>query len=147
MLAPALLLAVATGALAATPATAVSSPSAAGARRAALALAFRSELQCGRLMGGPVIVVLPQQVHVPAAIPASSVLVGTKAARSVAVAGHTITIALPVPQGAICDSITMGLAKIGFAHAAGLGNPKAAGTYRVRMRHAGEAFAAALRIS
>jgi hypothetical protein len=128
-------------------ATAVSSPRAAGAKRAALALAFRSDLQCGRLMGGPVMVTLPRQVHVPAVIAASSVLVGTRAARSVAVSGHVITIALPVPRGAICDSITMGLARIGFAHAAGLANPKSAGTYAVRMRHGGETFAAALEIS
>ncbi len=57
-----------------------------------------------------------------------------------------MTISLPPPRGMMCDSITMGLAKVVFLPAAGVGNPRAPGTYTVRVVHGSEAFAAPLKI-
>jgi hypothetical protein len=145
----ALPLASAAGAHGSAPTNASSvalSTSAAGAKRVAMAISLHTELQCGRLLGTAVIVTFPRQVRVPGAISASNVLVGTRAARSVAVAGHAVTIAMPLPRGVICDSIGPGVAKIVFSPAAGLGNPRAPGTYTVRLRRGAETFAAALEI-
>jgi hypothetical protein len=132
----------------AAPATATLSSSASGAKPVALALTFRSELQCGRLTGGALVLKLPRKALVPPAIAASAVLVGGKQSAHVAVAGRLITVALPTrPQGIMtCDSIVVGLAKIVVTRAAGLGNPKPRGNYTVTVTHGAETFAAPLKI-
>jgi hypothetical protein len=139
----------AVGALGADPtnsSTATLSNGAASAKAVTMTISLHTELQCGRLMGGALVVTLPRAVRVPSAIDAASVLVGTRAARSVTIAGHVVTIAMPLPHGVICDSIKPGVAKIVFTRAAGLGNPKSPGTYTVKLRHGSETFAAALKI-
>lgn len=136
-------------ALAADPtnaSTATLSTSAAGAKPVAITISLHTELQCGRLIGGAVVATFPRQVRLPSVIAAANVLVGTRAARSVAVAGRVVTIAMPLPRGVICASIKPGVAKIVWTRAAGIGNPKSAGTYTVRLRHGSETFAAALKI-
>jgi hypothetical protein len=145
-----LALVLSASALAAVPPkvpSATASSNLAGARPVALAVSLRTELQCGRLIGGVLVVTLPRAMRVPGSIAASDVLVGSRAARSVAVAGRVVTVAVPLPRGVICDSIAPGVARIVFSRAAGLGNPKAPGTYTVKLRRGSDAFAAPLTIA
>jgi hypothetical protein len=132
---------------AAGPATTALSSSKAGAKHVTLTISLTTELQCGRLMGSRTLAVtLPAKVKVPATVAPAAVTVGGKAASSVSVAGRAVTISLAPPRGMMCDSITTGLAKIVFLPAAGLGNPRAPGTYTVRVAHGNDAFAAPLKI-
>jgi len=110
-------------------------------------LSLRTELQCGRLIGGAIVVTLPRAMRVPAAIGATDVLVGARAARSVAVAGRIVTVGVPLPRGMICNSIAPGAVMIVFSRAAGLGNPKAPGTYAVKLRRGSETFTAPLEVT
>lgn len=150
LIAAALTLAAAGSALAATgdtPATATLSSSKAGAKHVTMTVALRSELQCGRLMGSRTLALtLPAKAHVATTIPVAAVTIGGKAAATVTVAGRVVTLTMPLPQGMMCDSITMGVVKIVVAPAAALANPKAPGAYTVRVAHSGETFAAPLKI-
>ena len=85
--------------------TATLSNAHAGARPVVLTLAIRTELQCGRLVGGALVVRLPAQERVPATVAATAVLIGGKPAGAVAVAGHTLTVSIPRPRGMMCDVI------------------------------------------
>jgi hypothetical protein len=147
LLAVAAALLSAPAALASNPATPINlSTNAAGAGPVGLTVSPRFELQCGRLVGGSLVLTFPRQMRVPRAIAAAAVLIGTKAARSVTVAGRVVTIGVPLPRGMLCDSITSGNAKITFTRAAGLGNPKAPGAYALTGRRGPQAFLAFLRI-
>ena len=136
-------------ALAADPtnsSTAALSTSAAGAKPVAITIALRTELQCGRLVGGSLVVTFPRKMRVPASISVTSVLVGSRAARSVTVAGRVVTVAVPLPRGVICASIAPGVAKITFLRAAGLGNPKSPGAYSLTVRRGAATFDSPFRI-
>jgi hypothetical protein len=134
-------------ALGANPATPMAlSSNAAGAKPVSATISPRTELQCGRLVGGSLVVTFPRQMRVPRTIGPASVLVGTRAAHSVTVAGRVVTVAVPVPRGVICDSITVGVAKITFSRAAGLGNPKAPGAYSLTVRRGSDTFLSLFRI-
>jgi len=129
------------------PASALLSTNKAGAKHVTLTVSFRTELQCGRLMGSRTLVlVLPSRERVAATVPVGAVLIGGRAAGRVTVAGHTLTVSLPPPRGMLCDSVRVGTAKIVVAGAAGLGNPSAAGTYTVKVTHGSESFAAPFKI-
>ena len=136
-------------ALGSNPATATLavSPSAAGAKPVVVTISLRTELQCGRLVGGSLVVTFPRQMRVPRAIGAAAVHVGTMAARSVAVAGRVVRVAVPLPRGVICDSIVPGVAKLTFLRAAGIGNPTSPGTYFFTLRRGAETFGSPFRIN
>jgi hypothetical protein len=104
-------------------------------------------MTCGQPGPGPVVVTLPAAMHVPRAIAAAAVLVQAKPARSVSVAGHAVTVALPKPPQVTCMSIGPGVLRLAFTAAAGLRNPAAAGTYTVRARLPKGAFVARLSIA
>jgi hypothetical protein len=112
-----------------------------GVRPAALRLTFRTELQCGRLGGGPIVVVFPAAERMPMSLHAGDVRVNG-AALDASVTGHVVAIALPKTTGLTCDVIGPGTLSIVFTKAAGLGNPEAAGTYRVSLRVRGNVAAA-----
>ena len=136
-------------ALAADPtnaSTAALSTSAAGAKPVAITISLRTELQCGRLVGGSLVVTFPRKMRVPASINATSVLVGSRAAKSVTVARRVVTVAVPLPRGMICASIAPGMAKITFLRAAGLGNPKSPGVYTLTVRRGAATFGSRFRI-
>jgi hypothetical protein len=140
--------AAAGAAVVAGPASATLSTNRAGARPVALTVSLHTELQCGRIMGiGALVLRLPAAMRVPSTIHAAAVLVGGKPVGSVVVAGHSLTIALAPPRGAMCDSIIMGVAKIVVTRAAGLGNPRAPGTYAVKLTHGSQTFSAPLKIA
>ena len=105
------------------------SSSRAGARPVVVTLAVHTELQCGRLTGGTVVIRLPVAERVPAAVPAAAVLVGGKTSGGVAVQGHVLTVTVPRTTGVICDVIGPGTVQVVLGRAAGLGNPPQAGTY------------------
>ena len=119
----------------------------AGAARVALTISLRTELQCGRLVGARALVLtLPAKERVPRSIAADAVLIGSKAAGRVSVAGHVITISPAPPRGMLCDSIKVGVAKVSILPAAGLGNPKATGAYMARLTHGSDSWVLPLRI-
>lgn len=119
----------------------------AGARPVVLTLALRTELQCGRLIGGALVVRLPAQERVPATVAATAVLVGGKPAGAVAVAGHTLTVSIPRPPGVMCDVIGPGTVRLVLTRAVNLGNPKAAGTYPLVVSRGAQQFKTTLKIS
>jgi hypothetical protein len=104
-----------------------------GARPAALQLSLRTELQCGRLGGGPIVVVFPAAERMPAALQDGDVLVNGKALGAT-LNGHVVSIAFPKTVGVSCDVLGPGTVSVVFTKAAGLGNPLAAGTYHVSLR-------------
>jgi hypothetical protein len=131
----------------ATSGSVVMSTHKAGAAHVALTLSLRTELQCGRLTGTRALVLtLPAKERVPSTIAADSVLIGSKAAGRVSVAGHVITISPAPPRGMLCDSIKVGVARVSILPAAGLGNPKATGAYTARLTHGSDAWVLPLRI-
>jgi hypothetical protein len=134
-------------ALAVTPGPTINlSTTTPGARPVGMTISPRFELQCGRLVGGSLVITFPRAMRVPRTIDAAAVLIGTTAARSVTVAGRVVRIGVPVPRGMLCDSISNGVVKITFSRAAGLGNPKARGVYTLTGRRRAEGFGTLFRI-
>jgi len=101
----------------------------AGARPVTLKLSIHTALQCGRLVGGALVIRLPAQELVPKAVPARAVLVGGSTSGGVVVSGHTLTVAIPRPSGVLCDVIAPGTVVVRLTRAANLGNPARAGSY------------------
>lgn len=129
-----------TSMLAAPPqplAVAVSSQRA-GAAPVTLALTLRTELQCGRLTGAPLVVSLPRP---PARVPPVR-LDGRRAAASL-VRGRVVVRELP-PAGAICDSIVRGKLRVTIR---GLANPRRRGSYRVTVAHGAAVYAGRFRVA
>jgi hypothetical protein len=128
------------------PPTVVATPSRAAAQPVALTLKLHYEMVCGRPGKGPLVVTLPSAMRVPSAIARGAVLLQGKAPPSVDVAGHVVTIGIPVPTGISCFSITMGTLATTFTRAARLGAPMRAGTYPVAARIGRHSFTARLSI-
>jgi hypothetical protein len=118
-------------------------PAQSGARPAALRLSLRTELQCGRLSGGPVIVVFPAAERMPATLQAGAVLVNGKALDA-SLTGHVVSIALPKTTGVTCDVIGPATVSVVVTKAANLGNPLTPGTYHVSLRVRGKVAVAPL---
>ena len=112
-------------------------PEQSGARPAALRLSLRTELQCGRLSGGPIIVAFPAAERMPASLQAGDVLVNGKALNA-SLSGHVVSIALPKTTGVTCDVIGPATVSVVFTKAASLGNPLTPGTYHVSLRVRGK---------
>ena len=121
-------------------------PAQSGARPAGLRLSLRTELQCGRLSGGPIIVSLPAAERVPASLHAGGVLVNGKALDA-SLVGHAVSIAFPKTVGLMCDVIGPGTVSVVFTKAANLGNPMTPGTYHVSLRVRGTIAVAPLVIA
>jgi|SRR5581483_2249900 len=123
----------------------VSSPKA-GARPVAVTLKIVTELQCGRLTGGPLVFRFPAAERLPKTIPASGVSISGQAAESVAVAGRNVTVSLKPRTGIICDVIALGTAPVVFTKSANMGNPVRAGLYTVSLVRGHAATAARFRV-
>jgi hypothetical protein len=100
------------------------------ARPVMLKLKFTSVLQCGLPIGPPLAVTLPAAERVPQKVAADAVLVNGKAAESVTVSSHVVTVKVARPE-VVCTVISRGPVTVRFARAANLGNPAQPGTYRV----------------
>jgi hypothetical protein len=112
-------------------AVAVASPATRAARPAALKLVLRYEMLCAQPGRGPVLVTLPAAFRVPATIKPAAVLVNGKAAPSLRVHRHVVSVGLPLNSNVICRSFVPGILWIGFTRSARLGNPARAGTYAI----------------
>lgn len=121
----------------------------AGARPVALTVKVRYEMICGYPGQGRAIVELPRAAFVPTRMRASAVLVNGESSPSVDVAGHDVSIALPPrPKGVVsCMIVGPGTLTMTLTRTAGLGNPKAPGTYVVRVRRDTTSFRADVAIS
>jgi hypothetical protein len=117
-----------------------------GARPVAITVTLETELQCGRIMSGPVSIRLPLRAQVPSSVASSAVLVGGKPAGDVTVGGHTVTIEIARPKGMICNVIAVGTAKIVITRAANFGNPRLPGRYAVVVRQGDEMVHATLTV-
>jgi hypothetical protein len=118
----------------------------AGARPVAITVRLRTELQCGRLTGS-VAVRLPAEARLPRKIRASAVRIDGRPSSRVAIAGHTLSIGAPTVSGVICHVIAPGTTTIVLTRSANVGNPPAAGTYPVVLRHRGGTARASVRIT
>jgi hypothetical protein len=123
----------------AQPLTVAASSHRPGARAVALSLTLRTELQCGRLTGAPLVVRLPRP---PARLPAGSVRLGGRPASTTFRRGLLVVGELP-PAGAVCDSIIVGPLRLSIR---GLANPARRGTYRVTVSHGADLYAGSLRV-
>lgn len=138
--------AVACGAALATGAAAVAAPPGAegsdwasaslssahaGARPVALVVALHTELQCGKLRGGSLALTFPAAAQLPRTMHASAITVQGMQPSSVKLANRTLSITLARPTGVMCNVIGPGTAKIIVSRAAQLGNPMAAGAYKL----------------
>jgi len=129
------LTATAAGAAPVPPLTALARPGFAGARPVALTVKARfAELQCGRVVRGPLVLGLPPAERVPRRIAASAVTIDGVPVAAVRVSGETLTLQPQPPRGAICDVIGPGTVTVAVKRGAGVGNPRRAGSYRVRLR-------------
>jgi hypothetical protein len=126
-------------------AVAIASP-ATPAARTSLKLLLRYEMLCAQPGRGPVLVTMPAALRVPAKIRPTAVLVNGKAAPSVQVKGHTVTVGLPPNSNVICRSFVPGILWISFTSAASLRNPSRAGIYAIRARVGSNSFVARLAI-
>jgi hypothetical protein len=118
----------------------------AAARPVAATAVLGYEMQCGYPGPGPVVLELPAAEHVPASIRRSSVLVDGKAATSVRVSGHAVSVGLAPPPQIMCDVIGPGRLTIELTRAAGLGNPTRPGSYVLRVARGSTSFSARLTI-
>jgi hypothetical protein len=114
--------------------TATLSSTKAAAKPVALTLKLHYEMQCGQPGIGKAVVALPEAVTVPARIDESAVLVNGKPAPLVSVSGHDVSIGMPARRsGVTCMIVGPGTLTLTLTRAAGLGNPKSAGTYTVHV--------------
>ncbi|MBV8064639.1 MAG: hypothetical protein JOY73_03865 [Actinobacteria bacterium] len=116
--------------------TAVSAPAGAAAQPVQLTVTIKTELQCGRIRAGSILVTLPSAMRLGASIPRDSVTLNGAAPASMAVTGHIVALKVAPKPGIICDVIGPGVIRIVFARSAGLGNPMDAGSYAVTV-HSG----------
>jgi hypothetical protein len=126
-------LVVAPAALAAAPlqrsASVLTSSTIHGAKPVALTVTLTYEMQCGNPGRTPLTLTLPAAMTVPASISTNNVLLDGKPAKSVAVHGSRLVIAIEQPHFLTCDVIGLSSLKILITKKAGLGNPKTAGIY------------------
>ena len=118
----------------------------AGARPVALVVSLHTELQCGRLRGGALALTFPAAAQLPRTMHASAIAVQGRRPSSVTLANRTLSITMPPPTGVMCNVIGPGTAKILVARAAQLGNPAAAGAYKLGVRYGTETLEATLKI-
>jgi hypothetical protein len=101
-------------------------------------------LLCGKPRGS-LVVTFPAAVDVPGTIAAGSVHVNGQAAAKVAVHGRNVTVAVPLPTGVTCQSITLGRVTLVFGTGAHIGSAKA-GTYAVAVRQGARRYKATLTV-
>jgi hypothetical protein len=145
---------LAAGIVAAALAAAFAGPSAtvtlssnrAATRPVQLTLKLHYEMQCSWPGQGPLTLRLPGAMTVPTTIPPAAILIDGDAAKHVGGSGHRIVLNLPPRPQILCDAIAPGTLVVRFTAAARLGNPKLAGSYRVRATKGSLAFSAPLQI-
>lgn len=142
------LAATAKGAAPAPPLTALARPGSAGARPVALTVKARfAELQCGRVVRGPLVLGLPRSSRVPRRVAAGAVTIDGIPAATAHVSAEVLTLQPQPPRGAICDVIGPGTVTVAVRRSAGVGNPRRAGSYRIWLRLGAQTVAGRLLVS
>lgn len=118
----------------------------AGARPIALVVSIHTELQCGKLRGGSLALTFPAAARLPRTIATSAIAVQGREPSSVRLAGRTLSIGMPRPVGMTCMVIGPGTAKIVVFRTAQIGNPAAAGAYKLGVHYGTATFEATLTI-
>jgi hypothetical protein len=118
----------------------------AGDRPVALVVSLHTELQCGKLRGGALALTFPAAVQLPRTMHASAIAVQGKQPSSVKLANRTLSITMSRPTGVMCNAIAPGTAKILVSRAAQLGNPAAAGAYKLAVHYGTESLVATVKI-
>ncbi len=136
------------GAAPPAPLTAAARPAHAGAGRVQLTVkAHLDELQCGRVVRGPLLLGLPASARLPRKVAARAVTIGGVPAAGVRVTGHVLSLQPAPPKGVICDVIGPGDVTVVVRPAAAVGNPPRAGAYRVWLRLGAQTVAGRLAVS
>jgi hypothetical protein len=118
----------------------------AGARPVALVVSLHTELQCGKLRGGALALTFPAAARLPRTMHTSAIAVQGKRPSSVKLANRTLSITMSRPTGVMCNVIAPGTVKILVSRAAQLGNPAAAGAYKLGVHYGTETLEATLTI-
>jgi len=118
----------------------------AGARPVALVVSLHTELQCGKLRGGALALTFPAAARLPRTMLASAITVQGRPPSSVKLANRTLSITISRPTSVMCDIIGPGTAKILVFRAAQIGNPPAAGVYKLGVHYGTETLEATLTI-
>jgi hypothetical protein len=121
------------------------SPQAAGAHRVRLTIALTYNMQCGYPGEGPIVVTFPRHMKLPKQFAGGSVELSGKSIAA-KIKGRKVTVTVRPHQGVLCGTIGPGLAKLTFTHAAKVGNPARAGSYRFAATHQKLAFTAMLAV-
>jgi len=121
----------------------------AGARPVAVRLRLRYEMQCSWPGPGSLVIRFPAGMRLPTGLPAGAVLVNGKGATATGPSGASrkITVGLPKRPQIMCDAIGPGTLTVAFTRGAKLGNPKAAGSYVLRVTHGADRFPGRLAIT
>lgn len=118
----------------------------AGARPVVLVVSFHTELQCGRLRGNTLALTFPTAARLPRTMHASAIAVQGRQPSSVKLANRTLSITMSRPTGVMCNVIAPGTVKILVSRAAQLGNPAAAGAYKLVVHYGTETLETTLTI-
>jgi hypothetical protein len=102
------------------------------AQPTALTLQATFELQCGHV--GQLTVGLPAAMGVRTPIAPGAVVLNGAHPASIRTSGRLVQVTMAPPQGVMCDSIGPARITLRFTKAAGLVNPKHAGSYAVWLR-------------
>jgi hypothetical protein len=121
----------------------------AGAWPVVVGLRLRYEMQCGWPGPGSLVIRFPAGMLLPARLPAGAVLANGKVTTATGPTGASrdVTVGLPKRPQIMCDEIGPGTLTVAFTRAARLGNPKAAGSYVLRVAHGADRFAGRLAIT
>jgi hypothetical protein len=119
----------------------------AGARPVALVVSLHTELQCGKLRGGSLALTFPAAAQLPQTVGASAITVQGIQPSSVKLAKRTLSITMPARTGVMCNVIGPGTAKIVLFRTAQLGNPAAAGAYKLGVHVGTQTLQATLKIT
>jgi hypothetical protein len=109
-------------------------------------LSFDATLVCGHVRGTTT-VALPNAANVPDKLSTGDVMLNGRAAGKVTVDGSTVTILPPAVHGMLCHSIVLTTMRVSFTRAAGIGNPKAGGTYAIVVHRGGQLLRGSLAIA
>ncbi len=118
-----------------------------GARRVAVWLTLRYEMQCGWPGTGPLTVTFPSGMQVPSRIARTALSVNGRAPSRIGHERQRLTIALLSHPEVICDVIGPGTLRVRFSRGAGLGNPTLPGRYVLVATVAKHAFRLPFRIA
>ncbi len=113
--------------------------------RTGLTLQATFELQCGHVT--QLTVGLPSAMGVQTPIAPGTVAVNGLHPAAIRTSGHVVEVTMPPPHGVMCDSIGPARITVRFSRAAGLVNPKRAGSYAVSLRMRAQAAAGRLKIA